>query len=488
MPPFPNFIGGSYVSQSPIADQERTVNFYVENIESEGGTSKAALYPSPGVLTVDFADSDAGRAHIFISNREFCIIGTKLYEVSELLTPSVAGPSTSGLTVRGTVASDMNPATICGNGDSGDQLFITSGGNGYVYDLTADTLTAIAALAGKANQGAFLDGYFLALDSSTSTLWISDLLDGATWDPTQFIVRVGSSDPWVSLIVNQYIYLLGSKTSEIWFDAGTFPIPFELHPSGRLPHGCGAPFSPEVVGTSVVWLGQTVNGNGTVLRTPGFSVETISNFATQYAFGQLETLSDAIGDSYEDLGHTFYILTFPGAESTWVWDASTNIWCERSTWNPSTYEWESWRPIFHAFAFGKHRILDLRGPRVYEMSSDYGFDVEGMVLRRMRRPPALMNDNKRVRYNRIELLAEVGLGLTTGQGENPQAALQMSNDGGKTFGAEIFRSAGALGNYGVRIEWLRLGAARKRVFQFVFSDPIPWRILNAIIDFEAWTN
>lgn len=485
---WPGFVGGSYVSQSPLADNERTVNFYVENIEEQHGTAKAALYPTPGVLTVDFAPSGAGRGHIFTSGREFCIIGTKLYEVAELLTASVDGPSTSSLIERGTVASDQNPATMSGNGDAGDQMFITSGGNGYIYDLTADTLTAIAAIAGKATMGGYLDGYFLALDTNTSTLWISDLLDGATWDPTQFIVRVGASDPWVSMIVNQYIYLFGSQTSEVWFDSGAFPIPFELHPSGRLQHGCGAPFSPEVVGQSVVWVGQTVNGNGTVLRTPGFSVETVSNFATQYAFGSFTSIEDAIGDSYEDLGHIFYVLTFPSAESTWVWDAGTGIWHERGTWSEDNNIYEAWRPLFHAFAFGKHRILDLKGSRVYEMSSNYGYDVEGMALRRLRRPPALMNENKRAFYRRIELFAEPGLGLTSGQGSDPQVAMRASNDGGKTWGASVFRSAGALGEYSKRIEWLRCGAGRKRTFEFYFSDPIPWRIMDAFVEVEPGSN
>ena len=476
------------MTQSSLADQERTVNFYMENVESNSGTTKAALYSRPGVLTVDFAVSGAGRGHIFTSGREFVVIGTKLYEVEELLTPSVDGPASSMLTERGTVASDQNPATMNGNGDAGDQIFITSGSNGYVYDLTANTLTAIVALAGKATMGGYLDGYFLALDSATSTLWISDLLDGTTWDPTQFIVRVGASDPWVSMIVNQYIYLLGSQTSEVWFDAGTFPIPFELHPSGRLQQGCGAPFSPEVVGTSVVWLGQTVNGNGTVVRTPGFSVELISTFSLQYAFGNLVDLQDAIGDSFELLGHTFYTLSFLSAETTWVWDATMNVWVEWSTWNPATYQFEVLRPIFHAFAFGKHRMLDLKGPRVYEMSQDYAYDVEGGPLRRMRRPPVLMRENKRIFYSRIELFAEPGLGNTTGAGENPQVSMRASNNGGKTYGAESFRSAGKLGEYDIRIEWLRCGAGRKRTFEFVFSDPVQWRILDAYLDLQPGTN
>ena len=483
---YPGFVGGSNVSQSSIADDERTVNFYVEPIEGTG-TAKAALYPTPGVLTVDYASGGVGRAHIFASEREFVIIGATLYEVSEILTPSVSGPASSQLTSRGSVTGDINPATISSNGDAGDQLFITSGTNGYVFDLTTNILSAVAFLAGKATMGAFLDGYFLCLDKATSTLYISDLLDGSTWDPTQFVTRVGSPDPWVSMIVNQYIYLLGSKTSEVWFDSGAFPIPFELHPSGRIPYGCGATFSPEVVGTSVVWIGQTVNGNGALYRTPGFSIEAISDFATQYALRDLN-LSDAIGDSYEDLGHTFYILTFPGSEATWVWDATTNVWSERGTWNESSNEFEAWRPCFHALAYGKHRMLDLKGPRVYDMSAAYGYDVEGRGLRRIRRPPTLMNENKRVFFSRIELFLEPGLGLTSGQGSNPMISMRWSNDGGKTWGPYIFRSAGALGNYSKRVEWLRLGSGRKRTFEFVVSDPVPWRLMGAFLDMRAGMN
>jgi hypothetical protein len=485
---WPGFCGPSNVTQSSLADCERTVNFYLENVESDFGTAKAAMYSRPGVLTIDAAPSGGGRAHIFTSGREFVIIATKLYEVPELLTPSIDGPSTSQLIDRGTVASDQNPATMQGNGDAGDQIFITSGGNGYIYDLVADTLTAVAALAGKATMGGYLDGYFLALDATTSTLWISDLLDGTTWDPTQFIVRVGASDPWVSMIVNQYIYLLGSQTSEVWFDAGAFPIPFELHPSGRLQYGCGAPFSPEVVGTSVVWVGQTVNGNGTVLRTPGFSIEIISNFSTQYAFGQLVDLVDAIGDSFEMLGHTFYTLSFRAAEKTWVWDAATNAWVEWSTWNASNNEFEALRPIFHAFAFGKHRVLDLKGPRIYEMSETYGYDVEGMPLRRMRRPPVLMNENKRVFFRKIELFAEAGLGNTSGDGEDPQVSMRWTNDGGKLWGAYISRSMGRIGEYFKRMIWLRLGAGRKRTFEFVCSEPTPVRFLDAFVEITPGNN
>ena len=62
MPAFPPFIGGSYQSQSPIADQERSINWYPEIMEVEGATSRASLYPTPGVETFATVSDVGGRA------------------------------------------------------------------------------------------------------------------------------------------------------------------------------------------------------------------------------------------------------------------------------------------------------------------------------------------------------------------------------------------------------------------------------------------
>jgi PKD repeat protein len=66
-------------------------------------------------------------------------------------------------------------------------------------------------------------------------------------------------------------------------------------------------------------------------------------------------------------------------------------------------------------------------------------------------------------------------------GEDPQVMLRISNDGGKTFISEQWRSAGKAGEYLARVEWNRLGAARRRVFEVVVTDPIPWRLTGAYL-------
>jgi len=67
-------------------------------------------------------------------------------------------------------------------------------------------------------------------------------------------------------------------------------------------------------------------------------------------------------------------------------------------------------------------------------------------------------------------------------GGNPQVSLRLSNDGGKTWGPETQRSAGKTGEYFKRIRWNRLGQGRKRVFEIVVTDPIPWRVVGAYLE------
>jgi hypothetical protein len=473
MAKFANFIGDYYTATSPWADQEDLVNFYVENIESGGGSSKKALYPTPGVtLYNDGNQGGVGRAHFFQNGREFAVIGPELVEITQYGIDQT----------RGTVAADEYPATICGNGDSGGQLLITSGGNAYHYNLTTNTLTQIAAFNGIAQMGGFVDGYGLILDSTTSTLYVSDLFDMSTWDPTQYAQNSATSDRWVALgVSNRLIYLLGSETGQIWFNEGTFPFPFSLHPSGVINFGTIAPFSLHVTGSAIYWISRTVAGAGAVVRTSGYQVEVVSNYAVHNAMENYVTMEDAIGDSYEDQGHTFYILTFPKAEATWHYDPGMNSWGRRGTWRQRNYRFEAWRPIFQVFAFGEHRCLDLKGTGIYKMSREIGTDVEGVVIRRVRRAPAIVNENKRMFFPAFELDCEPGLALANGQGSDPQVMMRMSNDRGKTWGDETFRSAGKRGEYFTRVMWNRCGSGRGKVFEVAFTDPVPWRIINAYL-------
>lgn len=469
---YPNFIFGSYESQSVTADQERTVNFYVERMESPGATTRAALYPTPGVELVGTATTTAGRAHFAMAGREFMVIGSAFLECNAL----------GILTLRGTVAIGNNPATINSNGDGGGQLFITSGDNGYIFDLGTAAFTQVAALNGKATMGGHLDGYFLALDAATSTWYFSALLDGLTW-PTgiNFAQRSLAPDPWLSMIVNgRYIWLLGEQTSEAWYNSGK-AFPFAAHPSGLIPYGIAAPFARAVADGVLVWLGSSASGNGQVLKAAGFQPEVITSYPVQTAINGYPRIDDALADAFNYLGHTFFRIDFPAENVTWVWDSQTSLWFQIMTWISEDNEYVAWRPRWHALAFGEHRMLDAIAGSVHRVGRDLGFDVDGRPIRRLRRAPAIMDENGRVYYSSFELDLEPGLGLSTGQGSDPQVMYRFSDDGGKTWSSEQMMSAGKIGEYDKRVKAHRCGMGRRRVFEVSFSDPIPWRLTAAYL-------
>jgi hypothetical protein len=478
------FVGPSYVSQAFPADNEDLVNWYMEKIESPGAAARMAFCPTPGIESIHITAGTQGRAHYFeaATGREIAIVSNLLFEVD----------SDGVASFLGFVAVDSNPATISSNGDGGGQLFITSGGNGYILDLATNVLTQVAALNGIATMGAAIDGYFLALDAATGTFYASDLLDGLTWSTgTMFAQRNAAPDPWVAMaVLGPYIYLFGSLTMEIWFNSGSSPFPFAKHPSGLSQWGIAAPFSWAVCDTSLVWLGATRSGRGFVLRASGFTPEVVSTYPVQLAMGGYETVSDAYGDSYKEAGHTFYVLSFPTANVTWAFDLQMSQWAKRGSWDTNANAFSVWRPRCHAFAYGEHRWLDLKGGAVFRMSLDIVRDVaegsnEAILIRRLRRAPAIVNENKRVRYVSLEVELEVGVGLVESEEGTPVVMMRFSNDGGKTWSEEQWKSAGKRGQYNTRVRFTRLGTARRRVFEIVVSDETRWIMTNAWLETVA---
>jgi hypothetical protein len=498
---YPNFLGPSSVAQSPVADGERTMNWYAEPSSVPGELGPMSLYPTPGVTSLVTSGDAPGRAMIAVKDRTFCVIGRTFYELSSTI-PSIPGPvsTTYILTSRNPslpMVNDGNPATLSWNGDGGGEVFITSGNYGYLFTLSSNAFAKVRdpASEGGTTMGCQLDGYFVALDTATSTIYISDLLDGTTWDATQFQQRMIASDPWVSMaVLNRQLWLLGSLTSEVWFNNNAFPFPFIPHPSGLVEYGCSAPYSRVVTGDSLIWLAATHDGIGRVVQAKDFSPDVVSSFAVSVAISGYDTIKNAIGDSYTELGHTFYVLTFPEDNKTWAFDVTTNMnltapqrWAERGTWISENNVYEAWHPCYSTYQGCETLILDRESGVVYRLSSSVGTDVEDRVIRRVRRAPALFNENRVLRIGTFELFLEPGLGTVSGQGSDPQVSLRVSKDGGKTFGNEMLSGAGKIGEFSERTRWLRCGSGRKWMPEVVVTDPIPWRLLGASISVQEDT-
>jgi PKD repeat protein len=75
--------------------------------------------------------------------------------------------------------------------------------------------------------------------------------------------------------------------------------------------------------------------------------------------------------------------------------------------------------------------------------------------------------------------AVMGAGLP---GDDPQVMLRTSNDGGKTWSRELWRSAGKVGEWMKRVIWNRCGSSRRRVWEVSVTDPIAWKVTGCFIE------
>jgi hypothetical protein len=408
-------------------------------------------------------------------------MGARVYQVFATNTATVV--------TDGTVVNDPSMASIASNGAAGGQLLIGSGTNGYLLTIATNTLAPVANLAGITTSVGMIDGYFLAFNAATSTFYISDLNDGATWDLTQFAQRSIAPDPWVSMTVdsNRQIWLIGEQTGEVWYDAGTSPFPFQPVPGSVFGYGTCAPASVKLVGSSMMWLSQNSNGAGQVIGASGLVPERVSTYAVETAiagYARTVGITDAEAVTYSDQGHTFYCLTFPAANATWVYDLSTKLWHERGVWDTATGSYGFWGPRNHCYAFGKHLVGNRESGMICEMDTSFTSECDGNLIRRLRIPPPIWVDPqaRRMFVSRFQLLMEPGLGTLSGQGADPQVLLRTSSDV-KTWTGSLSATAGVQGAYTQNVYWTRLASSQQMwVPEIVVTDPIPWRIVGALID------
>lgn len=367
----PGVVGGSDLLRSSRASTARSINWYPESIRGDGTKVSKWLRPTPGMEPEYTVDEPAGavvRGEFQQDGRAWAVIGTSFYELFS------GGTSTN----YGTVADDGGMASICSNGSAGSQLLIIAGLQGYVFDLTLNTLTLIADADFIANpiQCDFMDGYAIVSQQGTRTFQISALEDFTSWDALDVAERSEGSDNIVSLIrSHREIWIIGSKTSEVWYDNGDALFPFAPVQGVFIEHGSAATFSVVRINETVMWLEQGELGIGTVVRADGFNPTQISTYTISLQIQGDFFLDQCRAWSYQEDGHSFYILVLPQALAPYntskCLDLTEGEWHERATWNATTCKWEQHRGQCHCFVFNKHLVGDRLTPTIYHLSSSF---------------------------------------------------------------------------------------------------------------------
>ena len=462
-------LGGSYVARSVNAADSRMVNLFAEGIP-EGGKEAAFLNRAPGLRLLATVGDGPIRGLWRMGDYGYVVSGKELYRLN---------PDWTSLYIGN--LSGTGPVSIA---DNGTQMFIACNGPSFIYNSTTEEFAQIADtdFPGAVTVG-YLDGYFVFNEPQSQRVWVTSLLDGTAIDPLEFASAEGSPDQLVAAIVDhREAWLFGTNSIEVWYDAGSADFPLQRIQGAFNEIGLAAAYSVAKLDNGLFWLGSDSRGQGIVYRSNGYTGKRISTHAVEWQIQQYGDISDAIGYTYQQDGHAFYVLVFPSEDTTWVYDVSTELWHERAG--------------FHEGQFVRHRgncQMAYNGEVVigdFENSNVYAFDLNvyadnGSIqrwLRSWRALPTGKNDLNRTAQHTLQLDCETGVGLNTGQGSDPQVMLRWSDDGGHTWSNEHWSSMGKIGRYGYRTFWRRLGMTMKirdRVYEVSGTDPVKITIMGA---------
>lgn len=468
------FIGPAYTLPSLNVECQRLVNFFVS--VNELGTGKnhevASLVSVPGLL-IRRASTGVGNCRGFYkasNGRMFGVLGVNFWELNYNGVPT---------TVRGTVPGEQDVSMT----DNGIHLAVVNGQQGYLFKFTDNTFAEIAdaEFPDGASSIAFMDGYLITNVHDTRNFQISGLYDATSWDGLDIGAKEGKPDNLKALLVDhKELLLIGSQSYEFWFNSGDPSFPFARVQGAFGEHGISAVHTLRRLDNGIFWLSQDENGAGIVVRVNGYTPTRVSNFAVEADIKSLGDVSGASAWTYQDAGHSFYVLNLPFGKRSWVLDVASGLWHERVSLDAQGGETRS-RAQHHIFTGVRHMVGDYLNDAVYELRNDCYTDGNSPLLG-LRAAPHFGGE-KRITHNSFRLDMETGVGLE--DGSDPQVMMQYSDDGGHQWSNEKWASAGKIGERKLRVMWSRLGMARDRVYRVKITDPVPRTLISSFLDVEA---
>lgn len=415
-------------------------------MESGDGRTKMSLLPTPGLAAIAQLEA-VPRGQMEFNGRTFVVAGTKLYEILLISLGGSGIPiqvSTNVLSGAVALANDGLPASLAANEN---QLLVTSGGSVYVYYLNTmkDSVTGATITAGTFKQVPasnftlssgnapvveveFCDSFFLALIANSQNVQISNVLDGFNWIPggsivggvytggvsSQIVVSV-YPDNVIGMSVDHRVLWLHGRKKTVGYVSGDPQNIFAVQPGAFIEQGAVATFAISQLDNSIFWVSGDDKGDGMGFRLNGLTPQRITTHAVELAWKSYPKRSDAVSYTYQDNGHSFWVILFQSANNgngaTWVYDIASGLWHERDFLNETSgasLGHPSWN---HAYWNGAHIVGDWRSSTLYHMDSTF-YDNAGVPITRVRRAPHISTELEMMRYDRFILDVESGVSVT----------------------------------------------------------------------------
>lgn len=390
---------------------------------------------------------------------------------------SVLSYNNGVVTATGTTTRLFDPEISPTFATDGPRCFIAAGGplvyieaNGIpvrVADIDAPT---------DVTHVVYIDGYILCNNRNTNRFHFSQVNSSLSWSALDFASAAGSPDIITAIhVYNREVYLFGRRSVEIWENDGQ--TPFSRVPGGFIEAGCSAPYSIVLSEGRFYWLDQhrrfvSFNGKETSRLPDPFDCD-------------LQNIGDitdcrAMRIPYER--NTFFVLTFPKANVSHVYNENVQEWYRWGKWNPESATYDRWVGNCYCYAdlWGMHLIG--RGDKevVAKFCKTYE-DDDGDVIRLARVTGSIdYGTLNRKRSNQFRIRCRRGDGLSS---RLPKLLVRFCDDGVWKQPREI--SLGAIGDTDIVARIFRTGIFKTRKYEFVASDPVRIVFTGAEEDIEV---
>lgn len=452
---------GSYQHRSLPLSAQRLINWQAE-VQPPTAKGRSALIPTTGCTLHATVGGTGVRGVAVQADGLIAVIGDHVYEAK----------ADGSITDRGTI----DPGGPVSMDTNGEQMAIVMPETRQAF--ICPRTGPIEEITDPDFQGATsvtcMDGFHIFSSPDSREFFISALRDATSYDALDFASKEGLPDNLVAVQrVGRELWLFGEQSIESWTNGGG-DFPFQRAFGAVIEVGCAARHSVATADGTPFWIADDISarmGNG---LTP----QRISTHAIEQAWAGYLTVSDARAWCYVQEGHVHYVVTFPTAQRTWVYDVTTQQWHERES---EGYR-GIWRCITGTQFAGGVFAGDAKVGNIYVLDPTRG-DENGDAIVRVAIGTPFHAEGKQLFFRRLDIDMETGIGHQHGQGSDPKLWLSVSDDGGRTFQNERWADIGRAGEFRRRVTFRRLGSARERVFRLQMSDSVYTTIVAA--NFEA---
>lgn len=464
-------IGAGVKGKSVVTNAQRRLNCYLEP-QYDQDKSRVAVFGTPGTVQVLSNGATPFRGGLAEGELLYLAQGSVFYEVNNAFIVTDRNSASRLTTTTGKVVM----------ASSSNVIVLVDGTNGYNYTISGASFAQIvSAMFSSPRSVTWQDGYFLASFDETGTnkkrCQIS--ADGVTWNALDF--RAVETVPGALIRTysfNGEVHQFTDKGIEFWAYTGDPTFPFQPIRGASLRVGLDARHSVSEGAEALYFLGRRHKGEAEPFRLIGHEAQSISTPDMQKIINDLASTGDAVGYVYSIDGHEFYVLSWPVAGVTWMYDGYASGLLGVPVW--SELQSNNGRHVGE-FAFtlvNRIYVTDYTAGKLHRVDKGVYTD-NGSAIAWQLDTRHFFKDYDSVTVDELVADFEAGVGLNTGQGSDPLVMIQVSRDAGKTWGAERHVPMGKVGEYTRRAAASRFGTARDFVFRLRITDPVK-RVLGGL--------